>query len=169
MRRRSFQRRTSPRTVVQSYKKVLNFAGASLGAGKEDHLLVDGKDSISSGQTSATDANVPTGSIITSILIQQSYSNLAATARYINSSVQLLLGGQANTVASTAIGGSDQRNQVFHQELFNIGEAQNANRSYLFKIPKKYQRLREGMKWLFTYNADGTHTRTIQVIYKFYR
>ncbi len=163
------RRRSSPRTVVQSYKKVLNFAPASLGAGKEDHLLVDGKDSTTSGQTGPTDANVPTGSIITSILIQQSYSNLAATARYINTSVQMLLGGQANTVASTAVGGNDQRNQVFHQELFNVGEAQNANRSYLFKVPKKYQRLREGMKWLFTYNADGTHTRSVQVIYKFYR
>ncbi len=161
--------RSMPRTVVQSYKKVLNFAPASRGTAKQDFQLVLGVDSLAAGQTGPTDTAVPTGSIITSILIQQAYVNLAATAGIINTSTQRLISGQAATVAPNVVGGDDQRNQVMHQDLLACGLSQNLMRTYLFKVPKKYQRVREGDQWFFTYISNVTHTSAIEVIYKFYR
>ncbi len=168
---RHFRRRRNggQRPVIVSYKKVLNFAPVSVGTAKQDFLLVDGKDSISSGQTSPTDANVPVGSRVTAIVIQLAITNLAATSMFTHISTQMLLSGQANTIAPNVVGGNSQRNQVFHQSLFSTGLNQNQNRQYIFKIPAKYQRVREDQKFLFTIISDATNAHTVQAIYKFYR
>ncbi len=167
--RRRSSRRSSPRAVVVSYKKVLNFAPTSVGTAKQDFLLVDGKDSVTSGQTGPTDANVPTGSIVTAIVIQLAITNLAAVSMFTHTTCQMLLGGQASTIAPNVVGGDSQRNQVFHQTMFSTGQFQNQTRSYVFKIPKKYQRVREEQKFLFSIISDGTNAHAVQVIYKFYR
>ncbi len=123
---------------------------------------------MAAGQTSATDADVPTGSIIKFIQIQFSAMNTAIAPAFLHLSVQLLHSGQTQ-VDPRLVGGNPQRNQVFHQDMFGIGANQNSNRTIRFKIPKKFQRVREGDKWIFNRTADVTWGDVMQVIYKFYR
>ncbi len=162
------RRSSAPRPVVNSYKKVLNFAEASFAAGARSEGLAVGSDVAWAGQTSATLANVPTGAILKYIEIQFSVTNAVAQTAYINTSIQMLNSGQVFVDPST-VGGDDQRNQVFHQKLFSVGTDQNSNHTYKFKIPKKYQRMREGQFWIFGWDNSNTVNRRMQVIYKFYR
>jgi len=161
--------RSMPRAVVQSYKKVLNFAPASRGTAKQDFQIVLGADSLAAGQTSPTDAAVPTGAIITSILFQSVFNNLAAASDFINWSVQRLVSGQAATVTPNVVGGDDQRNQVMHLDLLSAGQGQNLKHTYLFKVPKGMQRVREGDQWFVTYISTANTEHSMQVIYKFFR
>ncbi len=156
------------RPVVQSFKKVLNIVPASYTAGFTKVRLANGQDSVAAGQTGNTDDNVPTGSIIKYIEIQFSAVNLVAAACYINTTLGYLLAGQVAKDPLT-IGGNTQRNQILHQSQFVAGLSQNANRTFKFKIPKKFQRLRENMEWVFTWNTSASVSASIQVIYKFYR
>ncbi len=143
-------------------------APASFAAGFQNELLVDGKDSVAAGQTSATDAEVPTGSIVKFIEIQFACSNLVSVACYVNCTIQYSLATQ-NTINPDAVGGNAQRNQVLHQDLFVVGADQNSTHKFRFKIPKKYQRVREGVAWKLTWANSATVNRKVQVIYKFYR
>lgn len=79
-------------------------------------------------------------------------------------SVQKIHTGQS-TVAPNVVGGNPQRNQVFHQSLRVLGQLQNMNYSYTFKVPKKYQRIREGDAWAFVYQSSQIWTDAVQVIY----
>ncbi len=141
MARRRF-RRSAPKVIVKTYKKVLNFAPASHSAGAKINFdLVIGVDSISPGQTAVTDNNVPIGSIIDYIEIQYGVVNLAAAACFIHTSIQSRLSGQAATVAPNVVGGNPQRNQVYHQEMRSIGQNQNATFVYKWKVPKHIRRI----------------------------
>ncbi len=161
--------RSQPRAVIQSFKKILNFAPSSHGAGtKVDAVLSLGTDSVAAGQTGATDAAVPTGSIITEFIIQFGVANLAAVSCFQHISVQRLDTTQV-TIAPNVTGGSPQRNQVMFMGMRSIGEGQNMNWELRYKVPKKYQRVREGSFWVFTTLATVATTDSIQVIYKFYR
>ncbi len=151
----------------RTYKKVLNIAPASHAAGTVITIpLAIGTDSLAPGQTTVADATCPTGAKITSILIQFAATNLAATASFYNMSIQYFEATQA-VVDPRAVGGNPQRNQVLHQELNVLGENQNFSRQYLFRIPKKFQRLRELRQWSFVYVADNVWSDAVQVIYKF--
>ncbi len=161
--------RSMPRAIVQSYKKVLNFAPASRGTAKQDFQIVLGVDSLAAGQTGPTDSAVPTGAVITSILFQSVFANLAAVSDIINWSVQRLVSGQAATVTPNVVGGDDQRNQVMHLDLLSAGDGQNLRHTFLFKVPKGMQRVREGDQWFVTYISTANTTHSMQVIYKFYR
>lgn len=167
MRRRS--RRGSLGTVVQSYKKVLNFAPAShAAAGNIHNVIMTGVDSVAAGQTGPTDQNVPTGSLVKYIEIQHSFVNLVSVASFMHIAIQRTHSGQV-PIAANAVGGNPQRNQVMHLQMVNLGADQNGNRKYGFKIPKKYQRVREGDNWVFTVVCDTIWTDALQVIFKFYR
>ncbi len=164
---RHFRRRIF-RPIVKTYKKVITHAPAShAGSTKIEFPLASGIDSISPGQTSAFDVNVPTGSVIEYIDINYAFINIAGTggADFMSISIQMTLSGQS-TIDPRVIGGNPQRNQVFKQEIFSMGHDQNGNRTYRFKIPKKYQRLREGMQWLFVVINSGTFSDNLQAIYK---
>ncbi len=165
---RHFRRRSrGPRTIIRSYKKVLNFAPVSSGAGvKFDHGLAAGADSVPLGQTGPTDNTVPTGSIIDYIEIQWGVSNLAAASNFVHITVQNLVSGQAATVSPILVGGNPQRNQVHHQEMRSIGQGQNMTFVYKFKVPKMLQRMREGSQWFFTVLGTAAYTHSCQVIYK---
>lgn len=166
-RRRRAMRSTG--NVIQSFKKVLNYAPASRAAAvKLDAPLVIGVDSIAAGQTSATDADVPTGSVVKFIEIQYATTNLVAIASHMHISIQHLRSGQS-TIVPNAIGGNPQRNQVHFQMLYSMGKEQNQNKVLRFKIPKKFQRVREGDQWMFTRIPDTIITDATQVVYKFYR
>ncbi len=159
---------TGIRQVIQSFKKVINFAPASFTTGSSNLFLTSGKDSIAAGQTSALDVDVPTGSVIRYIEIQFSLGNLAAAAAFIHVAIQKTHGSQTAVVANV-VGGNPQRNQVFHQALYQVGESQSNSRVFRFKIPKREQRVREGDSWIMNWNTSETVSMSAQVIYKFYR
>ncbi len=161
-------RKQGMRPVIQSYKKVLNFAEASFAAGSNTETLVQGVDSVAAGQTTATDAQVPTGSIIKYLEIQFPVTNAVDQTAYINCSIQYTLAGQT-FVNPDAVGGDDQRNQVLHQDLFSVGFNQNSTHKFKFRIPKQFQRVRENMFWILGWSNSNTVNRRVQCIYKFYR
>ncbi len=164
---RGSRRRTiSP--VTQSFKKVLNEAPASVSAGTNVFTLVNGVDSIPAGQTTVTDAQVPTGSQVRFIEIQHAVGNLAESAAFVHVAIEMILADQSVIPANT-VGGSNKRNQVFLQAMFQMGHDQSNSRTYKFKIPRKYWRIREGMTWQFIWTNDATVSSAIQAIYKFYR
>ncbi len=165
---RGSRKRSSPRPFVQTFKKVINFAEASFPAGNRGEIIVEGKDSVAAGQTSATDADVPTGSRIKFIEIQFPVTNAVDQTAYINCSFQYSLKGQTG-VDPDAVGGDQQRNQVLHQELFSVGFNQNSTHKFKMRIPKRFQRLREGMFWFIQWSNSNTVNRRIQAIYTFER
>ncbi len=168
--RRSRGRRMSmPRNVVQSFKKVIDHAPAS--RVKDVVLpffLANGVDANAGQQSSPTDTTVPTGSVIKGFSIDFPIVNLVNIAMFVWVSIQLVHNGQTE-ISPRVIGGSPQRNQVFFQKMFMVGQLQNMNFHKNFKIPERFQRMREGDSWKFAYISDQVHTSGGQIIYKFYR
>jgi len=156
------------RPVVQSYKKVLNEAPLSTAAGGSTFVIVKGEDSVAAGQTTPTDPNVPTGCLVKFIDIAISWSQIVGGSVFMNYSIQHLHTGQA-AISSLIVGGSPQRNQVFHQFMTSVGINQNFNRTIRFKIPAKFQRIRDGDKWVLRVENSNTIVAAYQFIYKFYR
>ncbi len=157
------------RPVIQSYKKVINEAPASTAAGTNRlFTAANGVDSVAAGQTSPTDPAVPTGSIIKYIEWQLTVGNSTLANVFVHVAIQYLLAGQGN-VSPNVVGGNNQRNQVLFQDMFACQQSQNTNRKYKFKIPKQFQRLREGMFWRMVVQADLLTSSAGQIIYKFYR
>ncbi len=162
---RGSRRRSGARPLIKTYKKVLNFSEASFAAGNRGETLVLGVDSVAIGQTSATDANVPTGARIKFIEIQFPVTNAVDQTAYVNCSIQYKLNGQSLTDPD-GVGGHPQRNQVLHQDLFSVGFNQNSTHKFKQRIPKGFQRIREGMAWQLVWSNSNTINRRIQVIYK---
>ncbi len=154
------------RSITRTYKKILNFAPTSRPAATAiEFVAVTGVDSLTLGQSGPTDGTVPTGAIIEQIIWQYSEVNLLATASFTHIAVQLLLSGQS-AIAANVVGGNAQRNQIFFQNQWSAGQFQNSNHSIIFNIPKKYQRVREGMLWTLSVITSGIKTDACQVIYK---
>lgn len=169
MYRRRRLRSRAPRPVTQSFKKVLNFAPASHPAATAIPLaLSTGTDSTAAGQTSPTDAAVPTGSKISYIEIQFSTVNLISVASFVWVTIQQLHSTQS-AIGSRVVGGNTQRNQVHLQMQYVQGANQNSNHLIRFRVPAKYQRVREGSSWIINYESDTIFTSAVQVIYKFTR
>lgn len=167
--RRRRGRRRSLGNVIQSYKKVLSPGPASHAAATQiDTTISNGVDSVAAGQTSATDPDVPVGAVIKYIEIQYSVQNLVSIACTQWMSIQRTHTGQSN-LAPFAVGGSPQRNQTHYQLVRMLGNDQNNNMTLRFKVPSKFQRVREGDKWIFSVYADAIVTDVAQIIYKFYR
>ncbi len=161
-------RRSTPRNVIQSYKKVINFAPTSRTPVGQVLVLTNGVDSVAAGQTGPTDADVPTGSVIRYIEITYCFTNLLAVVLFHHMSIQLTHSGQT-VITANVVGGDPQRNQVFFQKLMSLGQNQNGFYTMRFKVPPKFQRVREGDKWNLSYIANNSYTDAVQVIYKFYR
>jgi len=168
--RRSFRRRSmAPRPVTVSFKKVLDVAPQTLIPDTNIIELISiGKDSTTAGQTTPTDAEVPVGSIIKFIEIHWSVSQQSNNDAYAWYYIGQFRAGQV-PINPRTVGGSDVRNQIFHQGLFMVGNDQNSNRTYRFKVPKRFQRVRAGDQWVFVHNHDTAVSSALQVIYKFYR
>ncbi len=163
------RRRSLGINPIQSFKKVLNFAPTSRAAAATIvEQLVKGVDGVAARQTSPTDSDVPTGSIIKFIEIQFSWTNLVSISHFLHMSIQHLRANQAS-VSPLLVGGDPQRNQVFWQMMRATGKDQNANIVVRFKIPTSFQRVRAGDKWDFVFNGSAVYTNAMQVIYKFYR
>lgn len=169
MARRFARRRMSmPRQVIQSYKKVLNIAPATIAAGSNNNIFVTGVDSVAAGQASPIDSGVPTGSIIKFIEIQIACGQIVGGSVFIHYSLQLLRSGQSS-VPSNVVGGSNRRNQVLHQNFYQLGINQNFNRTLKMKIPRMFQRIREGDLWLLEMTNSNSLAIGFQIIYKFFR
>lgn len=167
--RRGFQgsrRRSGLRPMTRTFKKVLNFAEASFAAGTNSELLALAADGVAPGQTTAVDGTVPTGARLKFMEIQFPVTNAVDQTAYINCSVQYLLSTQA-ILSPDAVGGNPQRNQVLHQDLFSVGFNQNSTHKFKIRIPKRFQRMREGMSWLLVWSNSNTVNRRVQCIYKF--
>ncbi len=162
---RGFRRRSGPRPVNKTYKKVLNFADASFTSGFQTEQAMIGVDGVAINQTTATDGNVPTGAIVKYIEWQIAINNSVATPCYVNCTVQYRLSGQTMQNPDL-IGGNPQRNQVLHQELFSVGQDQNSTHKLKFKVPKQFQRVREGMAWGLVWSNTATVNRATQIIYR---
>ncbi len=166
---RRFRRRRSMGSITQSFKKVLNGAPTSRAAGaKIQFILVEGVDSTAAGQTTPTDAKVPTGSIVKYIEIQYAWSNLVSISEFHHWTLQLAYSNQS-FIAANVVGGDNQRNQVYHQNMRILGKDQNGNLTLKWKIPKPIQRVREGQFLALVYEGSAVYTDAIQAIYKFYR
>ena len=162
-RRRRMSR--SPRIIQRTYKKVLNFAPTSRPAATQiDFIATTGIDNASVGQLSATDPLVPTGAIVEYIEIQYSEVNLLAAANFTNIAIQYTLSGQT-PIDPRLIGGNPQRNQVIFQNLWSAGLSQNSNHKIKVRIPKKFQRVKEGMIWQLSVISGGVKTDACQIIY----
>ncbi len=159
---------TIMRPVIQSYKKVLNYAPTSQGTSVIPKAMSIGTDSVAAGQTSPTDTAVPTGSVIKFFEVHYTVTNLLSTQLVMHMCFQLLHSGQAVLVPNV-VGGSPRRNQVHYQLMFGVGEQQNSNHVWRFKVPKRFQRVREGDVWQFLTIGSGNHSDSAQIIYKFYR
>ncbi len=158
-----------PRAVIQSYKKVLNFAPASNTAATDIVFnLSIGEDSVAAGQTSPTDHNVPTGAVIKYMEIQLAAGNPTTTPLFLHTAIERIEPNQS-IVPPNLVGGNNKRNQVLHQTLVQIGERQNHSRTFKFKIPPKFQRVKEGSLWKLVCTGDVVWNSAVQVIYKFYR
>lgn len=165
---RGSRRRSSPRAIIKSYKKVIFLADAGFTAGFHNDFIASGIDAIAAGQTSATDINVPTGSIIKQFEVQFACSNIVSGNNYVNCSIQYALANQSH-INPDVVGGNSQRNQVLHMDNFSVGADQNSTHKFKFKIPKKFQRLREGMVWSLVWSNNASLNRQTQIIYKFYQ
>ncbi len=166
---RGFRKRNGrPRTVIQSYKKVLNDAPvSSTGGTTKQFTLVTGQDGIA--QTgSPTDNNVSTGSVIKGFNIQASFANLANTAGFVNCCIMRLDAEQTN-ISPDAVGGDSRRNQVFYQRLISISQGTSVNLNINFKIPKRFQRVREATVWRFLWKNTETVSYSGLCIYKTFR
>ncbi len=162
---RGSRSRSMSRPMIKTYKKILNFLELSVASGFRQEILIKGVDSSTMGQLTNVDPNVPTGARVKFIEVQFCISNLAAIHCYINCSLQYTLSNQAARDPQ-ALGGNNQRNQVLHQDLFVVGKDQNSTHKFKFRIPPKFQRMREDMLWSLVWSTNQTVNRSIQVIYK---
>ncbi len=169
-RRRGRYQFRAPRNVVQSFKKQINHASLSVPAATlTSDLIAVGVDSIAAGQTGPTDVNVPTGSVISKFTLQSTWANLVSVNCVVHYTIQIIRGSQVAFVHPQLVGGDNQRNQVFFSMMRNIGADQNFNINMNFKIPKKFQRIREGDQWTIFWIANSVTQRTAQYIYTFFR
>lgn len=152
--------------VTQSYKHIRNIAPASIAAGTQTaHLMAQGVDNyVGPG---ANNNQVPTGAIVTGFDIQVGFANLVSIASFVWVTVQHLRSGQT-AIDNQGVGGNAQRNQVHLQLQRTLGQNQNRDFHLNFKIPKKYQRVREGDEWRICLKSDTIRTEAVQIIYKHY-
>jgi len=148
-----------------TFKKVINHLAVGTTLVTNYNIAV-GVDSTAMGQTSITDPNVTTGGRIRAIKICTSASNLNTVGIECAVCLQYLLPSQAS-VDPLAIGGSNQRNQVLKTWHKGLAQDDSLNINEWVKIPKKFQRLKEGMIWRITISTNGVaRTESSMFIYK---
>ncbi len=152
---------------IQSYKQQSVDGPASRAAATNiSHTFILGVDNYTG--PSAANSEVPTGAKITNIQILLGFTNLISVSGLLHFTIQLLRTGQSQ-ITPGAVGGSSQRNQNFFTMMRFLGQNQNNNFILNFKIPKGFQRVREGDQWRLVYRCDVVFASATQVIYKFYR
>ncbi len=152
---------------IDSYKQVTVDGPASRAAATNiSHVLVLGVDNYTG--PSAANSEVPTGAKVFGILILASFTNLVSISALLHFNVMAIRSGVAAPTPG-AIGGSPNRNMVIFTDMKFLGKDQNNNVRLFVKIPKQYQRIREGDQIFLSYRADTVFASATQAIYKFYR
>ncbi len=103
-----------------------------------------------------------------SVLVMATFSNLVEVSALLHFDVQFAR-SNSPIVTPGAVGGDANRNQITNTRMFFISKNQNTSLMFLVKVPKIYQRIREGDVWSIVYRADAVFASATQVIYKFYR
>ncbi len=153
---------------VQSFKNVVDIAPTSnIANTKVDYEITEGED-VAAGQATSASITVPTGSTIKSILVNFATQNLVNVAAFMWVTIQRVH-TQQTTLPPRLVGSSSRRNQVFFQRLISLGTNQNQLLYFRFRIPRGMQRVREGDKWILSFESDQIHQSAAQFIYKFYR
>ncbi len=152
---------------IQSYKQISVDGPASRAAATNiQHVFAQGVDNYTG--PSATNNEVPTGAKLITIDLQLAFSQLVAVSSNIVFSVQVI-GPAQGVVTPNAQGGNSMRNQVIYTRNFFCGKEQNTNFHLRLKIPRVYQRVKEGTLYMLVYRADTVFASVTQAIYKFYR
>ncbi len=152
---------------IQSYKQVSVDGPASRAAATNIlHGILTGVDNYTG--PSAANNEVPTGAKVMSVLVMATFSNLVLISALLHLHIQFFRTGTP-VVTPGAVGGSSSRNTIVSTKMFFIGQNQNTSLVFLVKIPKIFQRIREGDTWNIVYRADAVFASATQVIYKFYR
>lgn len=153
--------------VTVNYKKVLNFAAQTVMPGTiVTEEIIQGVDGVSPGQGGVVDGTVPTGCQVKGIVIQGGWHESANQANVLHWTIQLLRGSQVNPVHPQLVGGDVQRNQVFKQGCRFIEQSTSNNQNFYFKIPKGFQRIRDGDRWVLSWISDNSLVRVAQYIFK---
>ncbi len=135
-------------------------------ATKTDDTIIQGADSTALGQTTITDAIIPTGSKIRGVLLQLGLANPSTTNIEVGVNFQYLVAGQTVSVDPLAVGGNAQRNQVIKSWHFMIAQDTMANINQFVRIPKQFQRIRENMVWRIVISSSSSREQAHQTIYK---
>ncbi len=152
---------------IQSYKQISVDGPASrLAATNIIHTFAKGLDNYV-GPT-AVNNEMPTGAKVFRIIIMLAFSNLVAINALLHFDIQWNR-SSSPIVTPGAVGGNPNRNQITDTRMFFIGKEQNSNLMFSVKVPRIYQRVREGDTWSLVYRCDAVFTSATQVIYKFYR
>ncbi len=152
---------------IQSFKQITIDGPASRAAATNIvHDIVVGVDNYT-GPT-ANNNEVPTGAKIMSILVLATFTNLVSISSLLHFNIMMVRGG-APSPTPGAVGGSNQRNTVVFTHMAFLGQNQNSNFVFRIKVPRIYQRIREGDTFKIKYRTDTTFASATQAIYKFYR
>ncbi len=160
------RRRSMGMAPIQSFKQIAIDGPASRAAATTIiHNFLVGVDNYA-GPT--TNVEVPTGAKVMSVLIMACFTNLVSVSSLLHFNLVCLRSGLPS-VTPGAVGGSPQRNQVIFTMMKFLGHDQNNNFMFRAKIPKIFQRIREGDIFQLAYRTDTVFASATQVIYKFYR
>ncbi len=152
---------------IQSFKQITVDGPASRAAATNIlHRFVVGVDNYT-GPSAAND-EVPTGAKVMSATLFLSFSNLVAVSALLHYHIQCQRTGSP-IITPGAQGGSPSRNTVIHTGMLFIGKEQNTNFQIQLRIPRIFQRIREGDQFFIVYRVDAVFASATQALYKFYR
>jgi len=128
--------------------------------------IIDIVEGVEVGTQRVTNVQVPVGARITSIVCNLSWimptgSGTGNIDFYVMQRRSGQNIGDIPTADWSDIGNSNVRNQIFHSDMGLIGteDAGAFRRAFRLKIPKKFQRVREGDKWTLVYDiTDNMET-----------
>ncbi len=165
--RRGGRRSSNLGSIVQSFKQITVDGPASRSAATNIvHDFLKGVDNYD-GPT-ALNNEVPTGAKVMSVYIMATFTNLVSVSSLLHFMIGCRRAGQTFPTGG-AVGGSNSRNLIIHTAMVFLGHDQNNNYVFRIKIPRIYQRIREGDTFSLLYRADTVFASATQVIYKFYR
>ncbi len=95
-----------------------------------------------------------------------SITNPGTTSVEWGANLQFLLSGQGSNVDPLAVGGHAQRNQVIKSWHGIIAQDSMTNINQYVKIPRGFQRIKEGQLWRIAISASAAREQAHQVIYK---
>ena len=154
-----------PRPVIHSRKHQKVVGPLTSVPGNVTNTILEGVDSLNPIRQ---EDECITGSTVKYLNVQTSFQNLTTTdAIFIVCSIQKIHNGQV-CIDPYTTGGSPQRNQVFKTVSRCVAPLQNTNINMSFKIPKRFQRMRDGDKWCLTTNSNIATEELLWFITKVY-